>query len=149
MNNLDDMAAMNKLDPSGVLKSTELFPEQCLQAWQESSTVKFPDAYKNLKNVVVCGMGGSRFTPKTIGALFRKHLTVPYEICEDYSVPGYVNNESLVILSSYSGSTEEVLSAGADALKKGAKLAGICMGGVIGEFLKKTERPGLFFCTKK
>ncbi len=148
MTNLDDIAAMQKMDPSGVLKSTELFPDQCKQAWEESSAMQFPQDYKQVKNIIVCGMGGSRFTPKTIGALFRKHLKVPYEIVEEYTVPGYVNGESLVILSSYSGSTEEVLSAGNDALKKGAKLAGIMKGGVIGDFLKQQKAPAYFFDTK-
>ncbi|MBI2404901.1 hypothetical protein HYV22_01835 [Candidatus Gottesmanbacteria bacterium] len=93
-------------------------------------------------------MGRSRITPKTIGALYRKNIKVPYEICEDYKVPGYVNSDSLVILSSYSGSTEEVLSSGQDALRKGAKLAGIMQGGVIGNFLKEQKAPAYFFDAK-
>lgn len=150
MTNLDDIAAMEKMDPSGVLKSTELFADQCKQAWEESSKIQFPDEYKQVKNIVVCGMGGSRFTPKTIGALFRKHITVPYEICEDYTVPGYVNGESLVILSSYSGTTEEVLSSGSDALKKGGKLAGVMMNGKgnVTEFLRREKAPVYFFDPK-
>ncbi len=150
MNNLDDAKAMQKMDPSGVLTSTEKFPDQCTQAWKESSAITFPDEYKKVKNIVVCGMGGSRFTPKTIGALFRKHLTVPYEICEDYTVPGYVNSESLVILSSYSGTTEEVLFAGQDGLKKGAKLAGVMMNGngSVATFLKEQKAPVYFFDPK-
>lgn len=148
MNNLDDIEAIKKLDPSGVLTSTGLFADQCLQAWSESQKTVFPDEYKAVKNIVVCGMGGSRFTPKTIASLYRKHITVPYEICEDYTVPGYVNKDTLVILSSYSGSTEEVLAAGNDALKKGAKIAGICMGGKIGEFLKQNIAPAYIFLPK-
>ncbi len=140
MNNLDDFAAMKKADPSDVLGSTGLFPNQCAAAWKESQKVVFPDEYKKVKNIVVCGMGGSRFTPKTIGSLFRKKITVPYEICEDYTVPGYVNGDSLVILSSYSGTTEEVLSAGQDAKKKGAKLVAIMS--------KKMDVPGYYFDTK-
>jgi glucose/mannose-6-phosphate isomerase len=140
MNNLDDIAAMKKADPSDVLGSTALFADQCAAAWEESQKTVFPEEYKTVKNIVVCGMGGSRFTPKTIGALFRKHITVPYEICEDYTVPGYVNADSLVILSSYSGTTEEVLSAGEDAKKKGAKIAAI-MG-------KKMDVPGYYFDPK-
>ncbi len=140
MNNLDDVAAMKNADPANVLGSTALFPEQCAAAWEESRTIVFPDEYKKVKNIVVCGMGGSRFTPKTIGALFRKSITVPYEICEDYSVPGYVNSESLVILSSYSGTTEEVLAAGEDAKKKGAKIAAIMS--------KKMDVPGYYFDPK-
>ena len=148
MNNLDDVQAMDKKDPSGVLKSTEMFPDQCKQAWDETSKMTFPDAYKKVKNIVVCGMGGSRFTPKTVGSLFRKTIKVPYEICEYYKVPGYVNGDSLVILSSYSGSTEEVLSCGKNALEKGAKLTGIMKGGVVGDFLKEQKAPVYFFDPK-
>lgn len=149
MDNLDDIAAMAKRDPSGVLASTEMFPDQCAAAWEESQKVAFPEDYKDIKNIVVCGMGGSRFTPKSIGALMRKHITVPYEICEDYTVPGYVNSDSLVILSSYSGTTEEVLSAGKDALSTGAKLAGIMKdGGVVAQFLRENKAPAYFFDPK-
>lgn len=137
MNNLDDIEAMKRIDPSDVLGSTALFPDQCAAAWEESQKVVFPQDYKKVKNIVVCGMGGSRFTPKTIGALFRKYITVPYEICEDYTVPGYVNADSLVILSSYSGTTEEVRAAGEDAKKKNAKIAAIMS--------KKTDVPGYYF----
>ncbi len=147
MTNLDDVAAMKKLDPSGVLESTVMFPDQCKQAWEESSQLQFPAEYKKAKNIVVCGMGGSRFTPKTIGALMRKHISVPYEICEDYTTPGYVNRESLVILSSYSGTTEEVLCAGQDALKKGAKLTGVMKNGkgAVAAFLREQGSPVYFF----
>lgn len=149
MNNLDDIAAMKKADPSGVLESTGMFPDQCSAAWTESQKVIFPDEYKKVKNIVVCGMGGSRFTPKAIGSLFRKQLSVPYEICEDYKVPGYVSGESLVILSSYSGSTEEVLSCGQDALTKGAKLTGVMKSGSpIAKFLTDNKAPSYFFDPK-
>ncbi|KKW10500.1 MAG: glucose-6-phosphate isomerase, mannose-6-phosphate isomerase, glucose-6-phosphate isomerase [Microgenomates group bacterium GW2011_GWC1_49_7] len=140
MNSLDDVAAMKQKDPSGVLASTAMFPDQCQQAWEESQKVVFPDEYKKVKNIVVAGMGGSRFTPKTIGALYRNKIKVSYEICEDYTVPGYVNSDSLVILCSYSGTTEEVLAAGEDARKKGAKIAGIMS--------KKMDVPGYYFDPK-
>ena len=149
MQNLDDVAAITAKDPSNVLGSTGMFADQCLAAWNESKAVMFPDSYKSVKNVVVAGMGGSRFTPKTIKWLFNKHIRVPYEICEDYKVPGYVNGDSLVILSSFSGSTEEVLYAGKDALKKGAKLAGIMKkGGAVAKFLEEQKAPAYFFDPK-
>jgi glucose/mannose-6-phosphate isomerase len=125
MTNLDDVAAMKKADPSNVLGSTAMFPDQCLQAWEESQKVIFPEEYKTVKNIIVCGMGGSRFTPKTIGVLYRKKIKLPYEICEDYTVPGYVNSDSLVILSSYSGTTEEVLACREDAKKRGARITAV------------------------
>lgn len=149
MENLDDVVVMKEKDPSGVLASTALFADQCADAWEQSQKVLFPEDYKKVRNIVVAGMGGSRFTPKTIKNLYRKYITVPYEICEDYKVPGYVNADSLVILSSYSGTTEEVLSAGKDALSKGAKLAGIVKkGSMIGEFLEGQHAPSYFFDPK-
>lgn len=141
MKNLNDFTAMKKLDPSGVLDSTALFPDQCESVWDESSKLKFPAEYIKSKNIVVCGMGGSRFTPKTIKELFRDRITVPYDIIDDYSLPNYVNKDSLVILSSYSGSTEEVLSCAVDAVERNAKLTGIMKGGKITDFLKSGNYP--------
>lgn len=125
MTNLDDLAAMKTLDPKGVLESTAMFPDQCEQAWQEASAIQFPASYQPIDNIVVCGMGGSRFTPRTIKELFRDRIKEPYEIVEDYSLPAYVNTDTLVILSSYSGTTEEVVSCGEDAKKRGAKVTAV------------------------
>lgn len=126
-----------------VLTSINNFPDQCLQAWQESSQIVFPDAYKQVRNIVVCGMGGSRFTPKTIKYLYQDQIKLPYEIIDDYNLPAYVNSDTLVILSSYSGTTEEVISCGQQALKIGAKLTGITSGGAIADLLK--DKPAYIF----
>lgn len=141
MANLDDVPAMTALDPKGVLASTAQFADQCEQAWAEASVISFPKTYQPIYNIVVAGMGGSRFTPKTIKELFRNRIKEPYEIVEDYTLPAYVDNETLVILSSFSGTTEEVLSCGQDAVKRGAKLTGIVSGGPIADFLKKQNAP--------
>ena len=116
---------MNTRDPSNVLGSTAMFPDQCQQAWEESSRITFDDEYKDIYNIVVCGMGGSRFTPKTIKELYRKKIKEPYEIVEDYTLPGYVDHDTLVILSSYSGTTEEVLACREDAIKRGARITAV------------------------
>ena len=97
-------------------------PDQCQSAWQVSSNLKFPDSYSAVKNIVICAMGGSRFTPLTVKYLFPDKITLPYEIIDDYDLPAYVNENTLVILSSYSGATEEVLSCRDQALVKKLKL---------------------------
>lgn len=119
-----------------VLTSINNFPDQCLQAWQESSQIVFPDDYKHVHHIVACGMGGSRFTPKTIKELYRDQIKLPYEVVDDYTLPNYVNANSLVILSSYSGTTEEIVACGQDAIKRGAKLTGITSGGPVADLLK-------------
>lgn len=145
MQNLDDVAAFSKLDPKDVLGSIGLFPKQCRQAWKESRSVVISEEYKKVRNIVVCGMGGSRFTPRTVKELFRDRITVPYEIVEDYDVPQYVNEHTLVILSSYSGTTEEVIAAGKDAQKKGAKIAAVALGGAIASWVKENNYPAYLF----
>ena len=112
MAKLDDLDAIKNLDPRGVLASTQQFPDQCDQAWKESSHLAFPASYQPIYNIVVAGMGGSRFTPITIKELFRDRIKKPYEIVDQYTLPSYVGRDTLVILSSYSGTTEEVLACG-------------------------------------
>lgn len=141
MNTLDDVAAMKQLDPSGVLASTALFPDQCLQAWKESTAIAFPEAYAHVKNIVVCGMGGSRFTPRTIKELYWDAITLPYEIVDGYTLPGYVNQDSLVILSSFSGTTEEVIACQEEAIRRGAKVTGVVKGGKIAQALTGAQIP--------
>lgn len=141
MNNLDDITSIQKLDPSNVLGSIAMFPEQCTQAWYDAKTIQFPSEYKNVTNIVVCGMGGSRFTPRTIKELYWDRITLPYEIVDGYTLPAYVNDKTLVILSSYSGTTEEVITCGQEALKRKAKLTGIAKAGGIADLLKQNNLP--------
>lgn len=148
MTNIDVLDDMKKLDPTDVLASTAQFADQCAQAWSESSALVFPDTYKGVKNVVVCGMGGSRFTPKSIKELYKEKITVPYEIVEDYTLPAYVNGDTLVILSSFSGTTEEVLACGEEAVKRGAKLTAVVQGGKVAELLKAQGAVGYIFDPK-
>lgn len=141
MTNLDDTNKMRSLDPSAVLKSTEMYAEQCRQAWKEASAIVFPNEYKQAKNAVVCGMGGSRFTPLTIKELYRDKIKIPYEIVEDYTLPAYVNQESLVILSSYSGTTEEVVACGKQAFSRKAKVTAVAKGGKVAQMLESNSLP--------
>jgi glucose/mannose-6-phosphate isomerase len=145
MKTLDDVVSMKTLDPSDVLGSTALFPDQCRQAWSESSVIKFPGTYNHIQNVIVCGMGGSRFTPKTVKELYKDRITKPYEIIEDYSLPAYAGKDTLVILSSFSGSTEEIVSCCEDAFKRGAMVTAVVQGGTIGEILTKKNIPAYIF----
>ncbi len=125
MNNLDDVVAMKKADPMNVLGSTGMFPDQCTQAWEESSKITFGEDFKNIYNIVVCGMGGSRFTPKTIKELYKDKIKEPYEVVGDYTLPAYVDHDTLVILSTYSGTTEEVLLCRQDAKRRGARITAV------------------------
>lgn len=128
-----------------VLKSVDAFPLQVTASWAESQRVEFPDDYKKVSSILVCGMGGSRFPALILRELFKEEITVPYLINDDYHLPGFVDKNTLVILSSYSGTTEEVIINGKASLKKGAKLAGIAAGGEVESFLKEHNYPVYVF----
>ncbi len=61
--------------------------------------------------------------------LFKSQLKVPFDFVHDYTLPGYVNKDSLVILSSYSGNTEETLSTAEQAISNHAQIMVIAAGG--------------------
>ncbi|MFH1827171.1 MAG: SIS domain-containing protein [bacterium] len=131
-----------------VIKSVDALQDQLSQAFNESFAVSFSSDYKSVKRVVVCGMGGSRFPSFIISKLFKNKLSVPYEIVDDYILPGYIDKDTLVVLSSYSGSTEEVLTCATTALKKGSLITGITTGGDLESFLKKNDLPFYLFNPK-
>lgn len=146
--NLDDINEINKLDKKQVAASIEKLPAQVEQAWQEASQINFPDNYKGVKNILVDGMGGSSLGPELIFYLYKGSLKIPYLLVRDYDLPAFVNEETLVVLSSYSGTTEEVLSLGKQALEKGFNLTGITEGRQLGEFLRTNNLPGYIFDAK-
>ncbi len=124
---------MNNLDPKDVEGSTGLLGKQCRQIWEQSKEINFPDDFKNCQNIVISGMGGSAYGGYVINALFKDGLKVPLVSNNDYHLPAFADERTLVILSSYSGTTEEVLSAGEEAKQKGCKIVGISSGKGLGD----------------
>ncbi|MCL5438957.1 MAG: hypothetical protein M1268_03135 [Patescibacteria group bacterium] len=148
MIDLTNLEEIKKLDPKNVYESTGMFPDQCKQMFDSYfNTEFFSDEYKSVKNIVICGMGGSAYGGHIALSLFENEIKIPLVINSNYHLPGFVNKDTLVILTSYSGSTEEVLSCAEEALKKGAKISGFSSGGKLGEFLKD-KHPGFTFNPK-
>jgi glucose/mannose-6-phosphate isomerase len=145
---LDDIAEIKKLDKKQVAASIEKLPGQIEQAWAESTKVDLPDDYKNVKNIVIVCMGASALGPELTRDVFKDQIKVPLTIVRDYSLPSFVGPNTLVVLSSYSGSTEEVVAASQDAISTGSKIVGITEGGKIGEILKEKGLPAYIFDAK-
>lgn len=125
------------------ISSIEALPDQCQQAWDESRKVGFPEEYKSPWNVAVCGMGASGLPVDVVKSVFPTN--VPLELVQSYDLPSWVGNKTLVVLSSYSGETEEVLSCAEQAAASGALLAGITTGGKLAEVLSHHGYPGYVF----
>lgn len=141
INILDDLTAIKQLDKNSYFASVEEFPRQCEQTWVEVKTVMIPPEYQTAENIVVCGMGGSGLGSWLIDSLFADRLKVSFEVINDYALPAYVNEKSLVILSSYSGTTEEVLTAFEEAYQRQAKCLGIAADGTLANLMKERGFP--------
>lgn len=87
-----------------------------------------------ISNVVICGMGGSGIGGRLVKEWFADTAKTPITLVQDYEIPAFVNEKSLVIASSYSGNTEETLTAIKAAAKKGATIVGITSGGELLKF---------------
>lgn len=146
MINLDDQKAIIATQGGDkVLNSTDALPLQLNQSFSEATKIIYPEKYKQIKNVVICGMGGSRFPALINYELFKDKLTVPLLVNDNYELPGFVDKNTLVVLSSYSGTTEEVIACGKKAYARKALLTGLCVGGEIAGFLKETKNPVYVF----
>jgi len=75
-------------------------------------------------------------------------LRVPFSFINDYKLPGSVGRDSVVIVSSYSGTTEEVLACFKEAKKRRAKIMGITSGGPLAEMLRRAKAPSYIFAPK-
>ena len=138
---LDNKEAIKAIDPSGALTSAESLADQIQQVWDEREQIKFPEQHPEIKQVVVAGMGGSALGADFVKALFKSKLKVPLIINNDYSLPAFVDQHSLVILSSYSGNTEEVLACAKEAQTKQAQIAVISAGGQLTKLAQNNNYP--------
>lgn len=119
------MEEIKKLDKSNVRVSVGGFVEQLQQTWEEIEKLNTPQGYENIKNILVVAMGGSTYGARVIKEFYFDSLNVPFEVTSDYRVPNYINKDSLVIASSYSGNTEETVTSLELAHKRGAKILGL------------------------
>lgn len=146
MDNLDSKDLREKIDPTGVGKALELFPEQIKVAYEQAIS---SDLEKMIfSSVFISGMGGSSNAGKIIASLIEPTSTTHFSVYNNYGLPGWVNKNTLVVLNSYSGNTEETLSAYEVAKEKGSVVIGITTGGKIGSLINSGQIKGLVFSAR-
>jgi glucose/mannose-6-phosphate isomerase len=94
-----------------------------------------------IRNIVVSGLGGSAIGGDLIADFTNGELSIPYSVNRNYGLPEFVDENSLVIASSYSGNTEETLSAAEEAVKRGSQIVAVTTGGKLEEFVKENNIP--------
>ena len=116
------------------------FPNQIKEAIQIGQQVKL-NANAEIKNILACGLGGSGIGGAISKLIFNSDLLVPFASTNDYHIPGFVNENTLVIATSYSGNTEETLSALEKCIQKNATVVVITSGGKLLELAKSNNWP--------
>lgn len=113
------------------------FPKQ----FSFDPVVENAGAMRPFTRVLICGMGGSHLAADLLPILVPGRREVVYS---DYGLPELSEGdrvETLVILSSYSGNTEEVIEAAEQAKALGLNVAVIAVGGVLLQIAKDTNWP--------
>lgn len=136
---LDNLKTINKVDKGLLLKHISGFSEQCQAAIDLAKVCSNLFKPKKIQNIVVLGMGVSGMTGDLLKKLFVHESPVPIFVNRNYDLPRFVNEKTLVFAVSYSGNTEETLTAFKEVLKRKAKVVVITSGGRLA-FLANREK---------
>ena len=150
MVSLDDPVALRRADEHGMLGLYLGWADAILDALKRAEQARLPAElrtrrgvvrYEKPSAVVVVGMGGSAIGGDLLRDLLWDRLEVPIEVCRDYHLPAWVKAGSLVVAISYSGNTEETLTAFSEALGRGCMVMAITSGGILGQLCRRLGAP--------
>jgi len=137
---LDQPEKVKKIDKSEMLSHLMKTPNYCRDAVKRTKQVKVPEKVKP-KNILIAGMGGSAIGGEILQDWLRDELPIPIQVCKDYTLPAYVNKDTLFFANSYSGNTEETLSAFLEAARRKCTTITITSGGHLLSFSKELQVP--------
>lgn len=128
------------LDPENMRGHIDALPDQFENAWARALSLDLPADLGSVSRVVICGMGGSAISGDLLSALIEPACSIPIQVSREYELPPYVAGpESLVIALSYSGTTEETLSAVYQAIERGTRLLAITTNGDLAPLVRNAR----------
>ena len=143
---LDMQKRIKEIDKSNMLNDLIKTPDYCRDAIKRAEQTSVPEKVSP-KNIVVVGMGGSAIGGEILKDWLRDKLSIPIDVCRDYTLPAYANKNTLVFANSYSGNTEETLSAFLAAIRRKCTTITITSGGQLEAFCKKLQVPHVIIPT--
>ncbi len=123
------MDEIRSIDPSGMYGLLAGFPGQIREAVTIGNAARPGISSRGIRNIVLSGLGGSAIGGDILRTYLADDLDVPFIVNRMYTLPAFVGPGSLVLISSYSGNTEETNAAHREALKRKAKILCITSGG--------------------
>ena len=134
------------IDTLGMFGATASMPEQIAAGVEAAARsgaarrIEDPDA---VTSVLVLGMGGSGLVGDFLAVTAGPFMSLPVVVVKNYVPPGYVDRRTLVLAVSFSGETEETLSAASIAAERGGQMVAVCTGGRLRELAERWEAPVL------
>lgn len=113
------------------------FTAQLRQAVDIGEKVLFTKPRHEIRNVLITGLGGSGIGGSIVSQIVDQEIKVPVAVNKDYFIPAFADQHTLVIVSSYSGNTEETIAAMNTAMERGCKIVCVTSGGKILETARK------------
>jgi glucose/mannose-6-phosphate isomerase len=133
---LDDQSFISRLDNGNALGVVGGQPGQLAQQFM------IPDVDGHgLANIVLAGMGGSALAGLFLQRWLRHELKLPLAVERTYDLPAYIDEDSLVIISSYSGNTEEAIAALEEARRANARIVIMTAGGELAKRAESSRLP--------
>ncbi len=116
-------------DNFNLFQVTADFPHQIEEAVIIGSNLQPAADLKDIESIIICGMGGSAIGGDLLRSYLLYECKIPIYVNRNYRLPAFANEKTLVVISSYSGNTEETLSSFDDAVEKGCKIVCSTSGG--------------------
>lgn len=129
------------VDTSNMYSLLRGFPSQAKEAIAIGNAFRPKLAVRSIENIVLCGLGGSAIGGDLLRSYLAAELKVPFLVNRHYVLPGFVGPKTLVIVSSYSGNTEETNAAHREAQRRRAQLLAISSDGITQKLAKAKRTP--------
>jgi glucose/mannose-6-phosphate isomerase len=138
---LNDYTSFPNIDKQNYLAEIESLPSQLENAYQQGLSMSLPE-WKGIRGVLIAGMGGSAIGADLLAAYTAPTCPVPIMVLRNYTLPAWAQEpETLVVVSSHSGNTEETLAVFEQVVKRKCRILALSTGGKLAESAKAWNVP--------
>lgn len=134
---------IRRLDPTGMYDWIKGFPDQVEEAVRIGTSARIRVSTRGIRNIVLAGLGGSAIGGDLLRSYLSGSLAVPFIVNRHYTLPVFVDRSTLLIVSSYSGNTEETIAAHREAIRRKAKILCVTTGGQTATIATRHQQPVL------
>jgi len=136
-----NIQSIQRYDQHDMFSLLRTFPKQIEDAVGIGKRSIIPFKKKDIDSVVLTGLGGSAIGGDLLRSYVLGEMKIPFVVNRNYTLPEFVNERTLVVVSSYSGNTEETISAHHEARKRRAKIVCITSNGETAKIAQKHRQP--------